>query len=277
MDFNLTSNKPNFAVFGNPISHSLSPLIHQLFAKELNMQLSYKKIPVPMEEFEEYVMQFFQQGGKGLNITVPFKVRAFQLAEIHSPSAAEAGAANTLWVQNGILHADNTDGVGLVRDLKKHIELAHQSILLLGAGGAARSVIHSLLHANIATLTLYNRTFSKAEEIQRDFPKIHIAALEDLKENYDIIINATSSDLGGSDFTLPSNITTNFPFCYDLMYNLNHETSFVHWANDHLCQSVDGVGMLIEQAAESFFIWNHQRPRTAEIKELLLAEVNLQK
>ena len=161
--------KNNFAVIGNPIAHSLSPTIHQLFAKQTGLVFGYEKILVSQGKFELTVSDFFAQGGKGLNITSPFKQRAFAMAQTCTPRCQQAKAANTLWLSKGVLHADTTDGVGLIKDLSRYLTLEGRQVLLLGAGGGARSIIPSLLAANIAELMVVNRTELRAQELQIDF------------------------------------------------------------------------------------------------------------
>lgn len=257
-------NIPQYAVMGNPIAHSLSPVIHQHFAEQTGISLRYDKIEVPVELFEQYVIDFFNQPeGKGLNITQPFKERAFAMAQVKSARCLQASAANTLWMTDGKLHADNTDGVGLVRDLSRYIDLADKTIVLLGAGGAARGVIGELLKAHPARLILSNRTVEKAHALKTYFPRIHTCGFEALTKHYDIIINATSASLKNNTLTLPNTILSNHPFCYDLAYNRDNMTPFVQWAKSQGSQAKDGIGMLIEQAAEAFLIYHMVIPDTS--------------
>jgi shikimate dehydrogenase len=258
--------KPLYAVFGNPIAHSLSPIIHQQFSLQTGVSLCYKKIEVPLLQFEEVVTDFFKQGGKGLNITLPFKERAYAMADVQSPRASTAGAANVLWMEGYSLHADNTDGVGLIRDLQQHaIPLTHKAILLLGAGGAARGIIGPLLQENPASLTLANRTFEKAQLLQQVFPLVITCQLDKLRQDYDLIINATSASFNDRALLVPQAIFSNHPFCYDLAYGKNRATPFVQKAKQLGCTAMDGTGMLIEQAAEAFFIWHGIRPRSLSL------------
>ncbi len=258
------SNK--YAVMGNPISHSLSPVIHQLFAKQTGVTLNYEKIQIDINQFEQQVTDFFAQGGKGLNITLPCKQRAFAMSAEVTPRCLEARAANTLWIQAGLLYADNTDGVGLLRDLSRHINLTGKHVLLFGAGGAARGVLASLLAAGPAQLTIVNRTLENARALQRDFPQTQYCALRDLEgKSYDVIINATSASLDDKSLALPESLMAAKPFCYDLAYNKSKPTTFVAWAKARGCMAVDGLGMLVEQAAEAFIIWHGIMPNTAPI------------
>jgi len=245
----------HYAVMGNPVAHSLSPVIHQLFAAQTGSSLIYEKILIDESRFEQQVHDFFSTGGKGLNITLPCKQRAFALAEEVSARCLQAKAANTLWMQAGKLCADNTDGVGLLRDLARHLTLAGKHILLLGAGGAARGVIVALLAANPAQLTIANRTLEKARNLQQDYPQTVSCDFAKLAGDYDLIINATAASFA-AQIDFPESMLASQPFCYDLAYQLNNNTSFVAWVLQRGCKAVDGLGMLVEQAAEAFFIWH---------------------
>lgn len=256
-----SAESPLYAVFGHPIAHSLSPEIHQQFAKQTGIALRYKKIKVPLLQFEKYVNDFFRSGGQGLNVTVPFKERAFAMAEVKSERVRLAGAANVLWMEKGQLHADNTDGIGLIRDLKHHhVSFVNKAILILGAGGASRGIIGPLLQENPASLTLSNRTFEKAQTLQQLFPTMHICKWDELKSGFDLIINATSAGVNDGYLSLSPTLFAQHPFCYDLSYGKNRTTPFVEWTKKLGCPSIDGTGMLIEQAAESFFIWHGRTP-----------------
>jgi len=258
-----------FAVVGNPVAHSLSPFIHQHFARQTGLQLIYEKIQCDDSEFNALITDFFQQGGKGLNITLPFKHHAYNMAKNHTERCAKAKAANTLWMDEGQLHADNTDGVGLLRDLAHYCNLQNKKILILGAGGAARGIITPLLHAKIAGLWVANRTPEKVHALQLDFPTIQFIAINDLTGCFDVIINATAAGLTQNNQHLPAAIFSNRPFCYDLAYREHDNTPFVTEARRQNCQAVDGLGMLVEQAAEAFFIWHGVRPNTAQVLQTL--------
>lgn len=257
------------AVIGNPIAHSLSPVIHQHFARQAGLLLLYEKIKGDAQQVEAQIERFFTHGGKGLNITLPFKQRAFAMAADASSRAMRAKSANTLWMHSGKLHADNTDGIGLIRDLNHHLDLAGKTILLLGAGGAARGVLGPLLDAPIASLTVVNRTMEKARALVREFPGLCCVSLTELDSGFDVIINATSASLTASEDDLPPSFFEGTPFCYDLTYNAKAPTSFVAAARRHQCEAVDGLGMLVEQAAESFFIWHGFKPLTAAVLKFL--------
>lgn len=252
-----------FAVVGNPVDHSLSPVVHASFASQFGINLTYTKLKGDEHDFENQVHSFFAAGGQGLNITLPFKERAFDMADVTSARCSEAGAANTLWMKQGELHADNTDGVGLVRDLTRYRSLKNQSVLVLGAGGAARGIVGLLLAANIKALHLVNRDRYKAQVLQELFEDIYVETFESLDgKGIDIIINATSAGLKDNRLNLPPFLWMNSPFCYDLTYNISEATPFVATALAEHCEACDGLGMLVEQAAESFYIWHGLRPDT---------------
>lgn len=258
-----------FAVIGNPVSHSLSPVIHQYFARQTDIKLTYEKVKGDEVLFEQQVSDFFIDHGKGLNITLPFKQKAFAMAQKRTTRCQLAGAANTLWLQENQLYADNTDGIGLINDLTHYLQLKDKKILILGAGGAARGIIHPLLAINPSVLTVANRTVAKAEELKNDFPLIKCTGFDNLSGAFDLIINATSASLEGATIFLPEHIMAQKPVCYDLAYKKNEPTPFVTYARNLGCQAIDGMGMLVEQAAEAFFIWNGVRPETRPVLELL--------
>jgi shikimate dehydrogenase len=258
-----------FAVIGNPIEHSLSPEIHQQFAQQLNISLSYEKMQGNETGFETQVLDFFKNEGRGLNVTLPFKQRAFALAEHFSARCLSAGAANTLMMSDNKLYADNTDGVGLIRDLSRVIDLQSKNILILGAGGAARGIIYPLLDKNLTSLTLVNRTIEKAEILQKEFPQIKIAHSTDRCGSVDLIINATSASLEGNALIVPEAIMVQQPFCYDLAYNQKEMTPFVRYASHLGCKATDGLGMLVEQAAEAFYLWHGVMPLTEPVLQSL--------
>jgi len=277
-----------YAVFGHPISHSKSPLIHGMFAVQLDQVLEYAAIDVAEADFEQKVETFLQGPGKGLNITLPFKERAWALAGSRTERAELAGAVNTLWRdESGQIRGDNTDGVGLVADLtcNHRIQLLNSRVLLLGAGGAARGVIKPLLDAGISELVIANRTLSKAQLLVSIFAHAvlsseqnnqqssqHICACdfqEVPKGSFDLIINATSAGLGGETPDLPVQLINEYTVCYDMLYGAA-ETPFCRWSRQHrVSKSLDGLGMLVEQAAESFLIWRGIKPDTAPVIDAL--------
>lgn len=261
--------KHYYAVMGNPISHSLSPKIHALFATEVGIDLHYERILGDTANFETQIIDFFDRGGCGLNITLPFKERAFAIAEQHSSRCLKAGAANTLWVKENRIHADNTDGIGFVRDASRYFSFLGRDILILGAGGAARGLIQPVLDAQPRTLMLWNRTHTKTSDLIDIFPDIQAVTLDGLM-TVDCIINATSASLSGFSLNVPESIWHGKPFCYDLSYSLDSTTPFASRALEYGCKALDGLGMLVEQAAEAFFLWHGLRPDTQRALTALL-------
>ena len=265
-----------YAVFGNPIEHSKSPFIHTRFAEQTGQQLIYTAELVDAGDFNQAVARFAENNGKGLNITVPFKQDAWQLATQRSQRAQRAGAVNTLVINGtGDYFGDNTDGIGLVRDLVNNhrLQLEGKTILIIGAGGAVRGVIEPLLDSKPAALTIANRTKEKALQLAEDFSdlgNIKACGLDEFgTSSYDIIINGTSASLSGEVPALPATLITENTFCYDMMY-ATEPTPFMHWARLHGAKHVvDGKGMLVEQAAESFRLWRGCEPDTAPVIEAL--------
>jgi len=261
-----------YAVMGNPVAHSKSPRIHRMFAVQTCQELEYSAILVEPGNFAAAVAEFQSQGGNGLNITVPFKQEAWALSDRRSDRAERAGAVNTLLlVKSGRHFGDNTDGAGLVRDLTFNhgAALAGKRLLLLGAGGAARGVIEPLLHERPALLVVANRTADKAVALARSFCGLgHTEGCgldEPEGQHFDIIINATAASLSGQVPALPASVVTPQSWCYDMMY-ANEPTAFMNWASEQGAPRVmDGLGMLVEQAAESFFLWRGIRPDTAAV------------
>lgn len=273
-------NPDQYAVMGNPISHSQSPRIHTLFAAQTEQALEYRAIHVEIDDFPTAVARFAAAGGKGLNITVPFKQEAWALASQCSPRAAWARAVNTLVIDPAGCHqGDNTDGVGLVRDLRLNlnITLLDQRILLLGAGGAARGVIAPLLEEQPASLVVANRTVARAQTLVEDLGAplgLSSASLADTADGqFDIIINATAAGLQNAIPNLPTGVLRPGGLCYDMMY-ARLPTAFMRWGNtQNAGRCVDGLGMLVEQAAESFWIWRGVRPLTPPVIEALRASL----
>ena len=265
-----------YAVFGHPISHSKSPRIHTLFAQQTGQRIEYTARDVPADIFKEELKNFADGGGRGLSCTVPLKELAWHIANEKSERANRARAVNTLVIGNdGKLFGDNTDGVGLMRDLTENlgVTVTGLDILLLGAGGASRGVIDPLLAGKPSRLFIANRTLAKAEKLASEFSdRGGIAALgfESLNgESFDLILNATAASLTGDLPPLPERILNPGGVCYDLAYG-SQPTPFVRWGVGQGARlSVDGIGMLVEQAAESFFIWRGKRPQTRAVIELL--------
>ena len=269
----------HYAVFGQPIKHSKSPRIHQLFAEQTNQQLDYIAREVSAPAFEASVRAFFAAGGKGLNCTVPLKELAWDLADIKTQRAELSKAVNTLAVQHdGSIMGDNTDGIGLVTDLmiNHDISLCNINILLLGAGGASRGIISPLLENKPKKLVVANRTVAKAIQLAEEFHNfgpISGAGFDQLgDQQFDLILNATSASLSNQLPPLPAGLLTYNSACYDLAYG-NEPTAFVRWGQqENAAKSLDGLGMLVEQAAEAFFIWRGVRPETKPVIDLLNSE-----
>ncbi len=276
-DFDL--RKDRYAVMGNPIAHSKSPRIHTLFAQQTGQSLEYTAILVDHGGFSQAVGNFDASGGKGLNITVPFKEEAWRLVTQRSERAELAGAVNTIKFDGKTMYGDNTDGVGLVNDLTHNhqIELRGKRILVMGAGGAARGVIAPLLHQQPAALVIANRTVDKALVLASLFKrlgKIEGVGYEHLAgQQFEVIINATAASLQGEVPPLPDDVLAKNAVCYDMMYGAR-PTSFMQWAKAHAAAQVyDGLGMLVEQAAEAFFIWRGVRPQSRSIITSLREEL----
>ncbi|EDY87121.1 shikimate 5-dehydrogenase [gamma proteobacterium HTCC5015] len=261
----------DYAVFGHPIEHSLSPQIHHAFAEQTQQALVYQKQLVEPGEFVEAVNAFRQQGGRGLNITVPFKEEAFNVADELSDLAQRAGAVNTLVFSGDVIVGHNTDGLGLFRDLTENhgVDLHGKKLLILGAGGAVRGVIQALLSADPEQLVIANRTESKAHTLAehfKDLGAIRACGYADLDgDAYDVIINGTSSGLSGELPPLPDQLLNPNATTYDMVY-AKEPTAFVRWGREHgAARALDGLGMLVEQAAEAFSLWRGIRPYTAPV------------
>jgi len=265
-----------YAVFGNPIKHSKSPLIHTLFAEQTQQVLEYSAIEAPMDAFEQSVGQFFSQGGKGCNVTVPFKEQAFQLADELTERAELAGAVNTLKYQDGKIIGDNTDGYGLVYDLQRYIDLKGKRVLLVGAGGAARGVIGPLLAQDVEEIVIANRTFSKAQSLATlftSFGNINATEFSQLEGQFDLIINSTSASLHGEIPPIAAHLVHSDIVCYDMMYK-SGDTAFNAWARDlGAKQVIDGLGMLVGQAAESFQVWRSVKPTMSVVLRELRSQL----
>ncbi len=267
-----------YAVMGHPVSHSLSPRIHAAFAAQSGADLEYTAIHVEPGQLPEAVARFRAEGGSGLNITVPHKEDAFELAQVVSDRGRRAGAVNTLWFDpGGRVHGDNTDGIGLVRDLTLNhgCPLEGRRVLLVGAGGAARGVVGPLLEQNPEALVVANRTPARAEELAAgygDEGPVRGSGLDALAgERFHLVVNATSASIAGKVPALPEGLFGEDAWCYDMMYAAE-ATAFLRWAGEHgAAHLVDGIGMLVEQAAESFRIWRGLRPDTAPVIRALRA------
>ncbi len=243
----------HYAVIGAPIEHSLSPGLHQQFAKESHISLEYTRILMDKEGFEQQVQDFFALGGAGLNVTAPAKTRAFELADKTTARALQAKAANTLWMnEKGVLCADNTDGIGFVTDLKRRFLLLNARILILGAGGAVRGVMQALLAERPCEVFICNRTKARADALVTDMQdaRLKSISMQAFSGTYDIVINATGRAFSGLEALEGS------PFCYDLTYDKSGITPFVAWARYRGYRALDGFGMLVEQAREAFRVWH---------------------
>ncbi|MBX9849907.1 MAG: shikimate dehydrogenase [Rhodocyclaceae bacterium] len=270
-----------YVVIGNPIAHSKSPRIHHLFAAQTGQLLDYATLLAPLDGFAASVRSFIAGGGRGANVTVPFKEEAFQLANQLSPRARAAGAVNTLrFESSGNIYGDNTDGAGLVRDItvNLHRSLNGKRVLLLGAGGAARGVILPLLLEGPARLYIANRTAAKAVALVSEFNALPNGELGRLDggsfnsltgQQFDVIINATSAGLSDSPLDLPDDLFAAQSLAYDMVYGRN--TPFMQQACAAGAEIADGLGMLVEQAAEAFYIWRDVRPDTLPVMQALRA------
>ncbi len=264
--------KDVYGVIGNPIAHSKSPVIHLFFAKQTEQAIHYGRIFAELGEFKVTAQEFFARGGKGLNITVPFKLEAYDMAQKRTARAEIAKAANVLWIKDGELWCDNTDGVGFVRDLERllkrqNIKPQEAKVLILGAGGAAQGVIDPLMSLGVKSISIANRTFSKAQELAKQFPGLHTISLDELSgiannvvdaEKFDLILNATATGLGNSSpmtKELLQKLAAPKTIAYDMVYG--KETQFMKDASSLSILAVDGLGMLVQQAADAFVTWRN--------------------
>ncbi len=268
--------RDQYAVIGNPIGHSKSPLIHAAFARETGQDMDYGRILGSLDDFPGDVRRFLAGGGRGLNVTVPFKEQAWRLADERSRGAESAGAVNTLiLLPDGRLRGDNTDGVGMVRDLTRNhgFDFAGKHVLLLGAGGASRGVLRPLLETGLASLVIANRTAAKALDLAAAaaaLGPVSGCGLEGLAgRRFDLVVNGTSAGLAGEVPGIPDDCLAPGGWTYDMLY-ADAPTAFRRWGMEHgAVQALDGLGMLVEQAAESFFLWRGVRPATAPVIALL--------
>jgi len=266
-----------FALFGHPVAHSRSPQIHTAFAAQRQQPMDFRLILAPLDDFAGSVRAFFRDGGTGANVTLPFKEQAWELCDQLSERARQAGAVNTLWQQDGKLHGDNTDGIGMLTDISNNLgwPIKGQRILILGAGGAVRGVLGPLLEQQPEQIRIANRTEEKARELSQMFAGHGIpifgtgleSGLAQPSKPYDLIINAVSAGLDGSMPALPEHLIDSKTRCYDMIYG---DTPFLRWARQQgAAASSDGLGMLVEQAAEAFSIWHGWRPETVPVIEQL--------
>jgi len=259
-----------YVVVGNPVAHSLSPRIHARFAAQLGERIEYATLEAPLAGFRAAALAFFKSGGQGANVTLPFKVEAFELAEHASDRARAAGAANFLAKRDGRIEADNTDGAGLVADLRDNlgVRLDGARILLVGAGGAARGVVAPLLAQHPRALVIANRDVERATSLARRFaaagPTSALALEAAASGEYDLVVNATSASTRGEPLALPDAVFRAGAFAYDMAYG-PAAAGFIARARSRGAHASDGLGMLVEQAAESYFLWRGRRPATAAV------------
>ena len=271
-----------YAVLGNPVAHSRSPFIHAAFAAQTGQALEYGRLLCPLEGFADAVRTFAVSGARGCNVTVPFKLTARRLAQHASERAVLAAAANTLSFREDGWHADNTDGVGLVRDIERGagLALAGRRVLLVGAGGASAGVLGPLLCARPAQVVVANRTPAKAQAlvqrhaaVAREYgAALSASGLDDAGEAYDVVLNASASSMQGAAAPVHARVLARGALAVDLMYGPPAEP-FVAWARAHGAVARDGLGVLVEQAAEAFFFWRGVRPDTVPVLTALRAEM----
>jgi len=259
-----------YVVIGNPVGHSKSPWIHAEFARATGQDIAYGRLEPPLEGFEAAVDAFRASGGRGANVTLPFKQAAFRYCAALSPRARAAEAVNTLVLDRAEIFGDNTDGVGLVRDLQANLgcELDGRRLLLLGAGGAAQGVLQPLLDAGVETLVVVNRTASRAQALAARFPRIRGGGYDLLgAASFDLVVNATAASLVDALPPIPASVFGPNALAYEMVYG--RDTPFLAFAREHGVRASDGTGMLVEQAAESFFIWRGVRPPTRAVLSAL--------
>jgi shikimate dehydrogenase len=266
-----------YGVIGHPIEHSRSPFIHGMFAKQTGQAMVYRRHDVTADRFREWTREFFLNGGRGLNITIPHKVVAADFADDLTPRAERAGAVNVFAIQKDHrILGDNTDGIGLVRDLTENLGLTitRRRILIIGAGGATRGVIAPLMTLEPVEVVVANRSPERAQELAKGFEdlgSIRGCGFADLSVGtFDIVINATSASLAGEVPNIPSDVISATTACYDMAY-CKHDTPFMRWSLEHGCETAaQGWGMLVEQAAEAFALWRGIRPDTAPVRTALV-------
>ena len=270
--FEFSHRKPRFAVIGNPVSHSKSPEIHRMFGEQAGIELDYTAIHIDSGGLEQAIRNMQAGGFLGLNVTIPFKQKVYALSDHLSLNAQIARAVNTVrFDPNDIIFGDNTDGIGLVNDLESNLnrEIRDSRLLIIGAGGAVRGILGPLLSAKPESLVIANRTFDKAVSLANSFSwagSINASSFHQLHgKKFDIIVNGTSTSLTGENLHLPNTIFSKDSLAYDMMYG-DTETPFMNWARANgVGQAIDGLGMLVEQAAASFELWHQKRPDTLPV------------
>jgi len=264
-------NIDKYAVIGNPIAHSKSPHIHAAFARQCQHVLSYRTLLAPLDSFEATVRQFIEEGGRGASVTLPFKIKAYDLCDTVTSRARAAAAVNTLHFENKKIAGDNTDGIGLVTDIvhNANIAIKDKRILLLGSGGAARGVIMPLLECDPYAFVIASRNGEKAQMLLEYFEpfghwytRLSCAAFSEIQGQFDVIINATSASIAGQRPLIPDSIYKPTSLAYDMMY-ADQPSLFMQHAAQHGAQTRDGWGMLVEQAAEAFSVWRGIKPDTS--------------
>ncbi len=250
-----------FVVVGNPIAQSKSPQIHQHFAEQFEIDLQYERHCLDEIHFKDQMQALFDDGVVGANVTMPFKHQAYDMASKHTERAIKAGAANTLYFENGELVADTTDGCGVVVSIEQlqNYELANKKVLVLGAGGAVRGIIDDLLNADVTSVTIANRTVQKAQDIAQRFDRTNAISLADVTPGFDVVINGTSSSLSGTALPITAEQLAGTQLVMDMTYAAQ-PTPFMQLAISQNIDAIDGLGMLVGQAAESFYIWHGKRP-----------------
>jgi shikimate dehydrogenase len=272
----------NYAVFGNPVEHSKSPAIHTAFAKANDEKMSYKRQHIDIGAFEKEAHKFFKSGGKGLNVTVPFKLNAYNFAEKLTQRAKIAGAVNTLSVSyDGKIQGDTTDGIGITRDIVNNLGWAinGKTVLVLGAGGAVRGILQPILELLPQNVVVANRTIEKALKLSKTFANMGNLLGCDFQmlggQQFDVVINGTSAALSNTILPLPEGLLSKNAVCYEMMYG-SQQSIFLEWAKNNGAAKVsDGLGMLVEQAAESFYVWRGVRPETRAIVSMLKKQISL--
>ena len=270
-----------YAVVGNPVAHSVSPAIHTEFARQTGQDLDYARLLAPRGGFKSTVLRFRDGGGKGVNVTLPFKHEAWNLVTVHAGDALDAGAVNTIDFQNGRIIGYNTDGIGLVTDLEQNLKfpIRNKRVLLMGAGGASYGVMHPILDARPESLVVANRTPDKAVALVAHFRKFAKLALRGMSaqpyqqldgSRFDLVINATSAGLSDEMPALPTGVFAADALAYDMVYGKH--TPFMKFAAAQGARAAGGLGMLVEQAAAAFFIWRGVRPDTAPVIAMLRRE-----
>ena len=259
-----------FAVFGNPISHSLSPMIHKEFAKEQKLNIQYKAIEPESDDFETHAQSFFSKKGIGANVTIPFKDQAYNFADERDKVSTICQCSNTLWYNDGKIKAFNTDGQGFINDLKnKNIVMRDMRVLILGTGGSARSIINTLCSEDVKSISILSRTQDNVDKIIKNFDKRGKISHYSDSDSFGLVINTTPISMTNAKILFPESIINSTTISYDLFYS-RKQTRFQDWSlNRGASQALDGIGMLVNQAALSYEIWNKFSPNTERVEQLI--------